>query len=854
MIRRTVLLGIVLAAWAAGRAGAATGPGGSGTKPAWSPPAEWIPEHGAASTTFAAAWTGAMVTGNGTMGAMVMGSAGTTPRAQEDRIYFSHSGLFLPVGTREVLPALGDFLGQMRQTIRTRGYSPALTSALAGAKEQGFPGLMYADPFLPALEFDVKLPAAGPVRNYLRTEDFATGEVTVRWTDDAGSYVRKLFISRAENVAVMWIGPAAGAEGPGGPEGPGGAAAPETRISCELWIPPIPGVPVRTYQLNNPTAAPAQGAARALIRSAADVNAQGITLHYEYREGGGAGYDAAVQVIVEGGTARAAEDRIAVQDARGVLVLLRIEPFAQTTSYSDERLRRSLEEITPSYAELLAAHRRIHEELFHRVALDLGGGAERRQTTETLLARANRGPANLPPALLEKLYDAARYELLCAAGARPPNLQGVWAATWAPTATQTGDYAFHGPFQLAVASALSCRTPELMAGVFHLADENLADWRKNARNLFGAGGVLVPPRQSSTGKSLEWSDRQPMGLCWTAGGAILAHWYWEQYLYTGDRRFLAEKAVPFMKQVAAFYEDFLFVDTTGKYRFSPSYSTDNAAGDNSTVDIMAATELLTNLIAACRELKIEPEGVARWRKMLEQMPEYLVAPNGELQEWALPGVMNKPMQRHIPHLYAVYPGRQFDPETTPELWKAARAAFETRFNQWFRPSANPGDMNAQPIHDRLLMGLCAARFGDGAEVGEVLARIAARNTYPSLMTQRYEDGRTFVADAGGALPEIVNAALLDSRPGRLDLLPALPPGLPAGEIRGLAARSAPGDGGGGRIEVRSLKWSPETVDVALVSTIDQKVEVRAPRGAAGAQKRLVALKANEVAVVHFALR
>ena len=60
------------------------------------------------------------------------------------------------------------------------------------------------------------------------------------------------------------------------------------------------------------------------------------------------------------------------------------------------------------------------------------------------------------------------------------------------------------------------------------------------------------------------------------------------------------------------------------------------------------------------------------------------------------------------------------------------------------------------------------------------------------MTQRYEDDKTFVVDGGGAIPEILNSCLLSSQPGKLELLPALPPNLPTGEIRGLAARSTGG--------------------------------------------------------------
>jgi alpha-L-fucosidase 2 len=819
-----------------------------------------IPDHGAASTSLATFWTGAFVTGNGTLGAMVMGggSSGTAeaPHPQEDTLYFSHHRLFLPVGTRAVVPLLADTLDDLRQTIRTRGYGPAMANAFAGAQKQQFPGLMYCDPFVPACEFKIKMSVAGTPRDYLRTENFQTGEVTVRWSDDGGRFLRKLFISRADSVAVLWIGPA--------PNTGNAELKTPNAISCDLWIPPVPSVPVRTFQQNNPAAAPADGAANALIKSTLDIDSSGMTMHNVYREGRGSGYDVAVRAVADGGMVTAADGKISVHSARSVLVLLRIEPFARAAPDTPAAVRAALDQLAPQYDALLAPHVKRHQELFNRSALDLGAPpADRQLTTDALLARAGHdakglGPADASPMLLERLYEAARYELICATGdgpdaVCPPNLQGLWAANWAPSVSLAGDYAFNAPLHLAIASALSCRTPELMQGVFQLAEDSLPDWQLNAQNLFGARGILVPLHQSSSGRNIQWSDRAPGGLCWTAGAALLAHWYYEYYLYTGDRQFLAQRAVPFMKQAALFYEDFLTLDASGKYRFSPSFSTDNAAGDNSTQDILAATELLTNLIAACGELGIEngPNGgVARWSRMLTRMPPCLVAPNGELQEWALKDVMNKPLQRHIPHLYAIYPGRLFDPETTPELWQASRAAWATRLHQWFRKPnlLAEAPANPQPIQDRLQMALCAARFGDGATALEILTRIAAKSTYPSLMTQRYEDDKTFVADGGGAIPEIINSCLVDSQPGRLDLLPALPAAWKTGEIRGLGARSL----GGAKLTITRLRWAPDAIDLELVSTRDQPLTLRLPR-TSQRPTALIMLQANRPGTFHFPL-
>jgi len=51
----------------------------------------------------------------------------------------------------------------------------------------------------------ITIAPAGEVRSYSRACDFRTGEITVRWTDDRGDWVRKAFVSRKDNVAVQLI-------------------------------------------------------------------------------------------------------------------------------------------------------------------------------------------------------------------------------------------------------------------------------------------------------------------------------------------------------------------------------------------------------------------------------------------------------------------------------------------------------------------------------------------------------------------------------------------------------------------------------------------------------------------------
>lgn len=91
---------------------------------------------------------------------------------------------------------------------------------------------------------------------------------------------------------------------------------------------------------------------------------------------------------------------------------------------------------------------------------------------------------------------------------------------------------------------------------------------------------------------------------------------------------------------------------------------------------------------------------------------------------------------------------------------------------------------------------------------------------PSLITSHNPNARTFNTDGNGGIPHIVNTMLVFSRPGCVELLPALPTEWPKGEICGVLAR--------GSITINRLAWdvANRTVRVSFTSRIDQTVKVR----------------------------
>ena len=48
----------------------------------------------------------------------------------------------------------------------------------------------------------------------------------------------------------------------------------------------------------------------------------------------------------------------------------------------------------------------------------------------------------------------------------------------------------------------------------------------------------------------------PHVIYWTDAAGWLASFYYDYYLFTGDEEFLRSRAIPFMKEVALFYEDY----------------------------------------------------------------------------------------------------------------------------------------------------------------------------------------------------------------------------------------------------------------------------------------------------------
>jgi len=751
-----------------------------------------VPDRGFISSQPAKTWEEGLICGNGTIGANALS------RPLNERVIFSHERLFLPMGAPVMPPDQSVRLFEIRRLIDKGLYKQAceLQSNLSGQD-----GFMYPDYYVPAFDLTIRTQAEGEVRNYARSVDFQTGETTVHWADDRGVFERRMFVSRAAGVAVLLL------------------TAPKAALDCRLAL--EPREPSDEFNADSDVN---KRSDQVFKEHVSDIKstAGDSWLTYSNRftkayPGSIHALESCARVVAMGGTSKAQDDGVLhVTGADRILLFVDIRLLYDPAKSMMEEMKHSLEELPADYADLLDRHARIHGEMFNRMRLDLGGGADHGRTTEELLELSSYEEMNR--ALIEKEFDAGRYNIISSTGALPPTLQGVWGGTYVPG--WASDFTHNGNVPSAIASYLMGNMPELMLAYTSYI-ESIVPWMEiNAKHLFGARGVVLPSRSTTHGFNNALNPNFAGGM-WVGGAGWAAHFFYDYYLYTGDREFLANRALPFMERAAVFFEDYLYEGPDGKWIFSPTQSPENTPGNsnsqasfNATMDVAVAKELLRNTIAASRELGCNEDKIPLWEEMLEKMPEYMIDDNGIIKEWLTPRLENRDSHRHSSQLYPLFDGMPEEIAQSPELQAAFRKSIEYKLDRHWKNNQR-GFMSFGLVQ----LGQAATSLGEGELAYHCLKHLVNRfwlNNLASMHNHR----SLFNMDISGGMPAVIIKMLAASEPGRIQLLPALPKAWPAGMIEGVLCR--------GQIEIQSLQWSPGKVLVNLMASRKQTVTLDIP--------------------------
>lgn len=812
-----------------------------------------VPKRGMCSTVPSRDAANALLSGNGKMWVDVFGH----PFAEH--VIFHHERILQPwKGAPLEAPKIASVLSEVRHLILSGQYNKALNLSLAAAENT--PTKPRTDNLRPHPAFEMQIDMGEPhaVHDYLRTTDFESGEVKITWTDGDGVWTRQTFVSRPDNVVVQLLTAPIRSTIDGTIQfnesgfftQPGFFDRPDEKLPPVVGWPPqgppasIPQPALVPHVMGWPFESEAvydPGAAQ--IRFGRSFDGNNFVLEGRYAvETGSPGYASVTRVILSGGSASMANEDVTVHKARSLLLITRIEVYPEVAQSDIETLKKTVDELPPDYPTLLDRHRLGQAQVIDRVQVDFGGGELRSMSGEELLTD-QRTRFGFNPALLEELFDMGRYWLYARTGDFPP----MWGH-------------ININVNLQNSSAVLGNLPETMAAYTHWVESLLPDCKENAANIFGARGALFGIHPTVEGDPLTHFAYTWPHHYWISGGGWMYSLMWDSYLATGDRVFLKRHVLPGLVELAQFYEDYLKeTESNGNYIFVPSYSPENCPPNteiapaviNATMDIAVCKEVFRHLIEGSQLLHVNSEDVPRWQAILAKLPPYLTDSDGALKEWAWPTIEEHLDHRHVSHLYGVWPGDEFTPDRTPELARAALLAARKRAQ---------GNASA---HGLLHRALSAARLKDPYLVNFDLKQILEQGYVNPSLTTRHNPYSFSAPDPQGALPTLIMEMLVYSRPGVIDLLPAMPDSLEKGSIKGVLCRT--------QAKIEDLTWDikRKEIDVTISSRVNQTIRmfvrrgierIEAPGGAlvapvrAGAEVCSVHLSSSNPVTLHIVVR
>jgi len=713
------------------------------------------PHHTLWYTGPARDWLEGLPVGTGRLAAMVMGTH------KRERIALNHEWIWKGTQRRRDNEPRAHLLPEVRELLLAGKYEEG-TKAGCDAFGLSKPGVNGVDPYQPAGDLYFEL-NHGCMAGYRRELDLKNAAVNV--TYHAGAAFKREVIAHLKEDLIL------------------------VRVSTDEAKPF--DITVWLDRNHDPDCALTFSATESTLAMDGDIT-DGIEFRVEGR------------VWHRDGAASVIDNRkVLVTGATEVIISVNIGTSSTGNDPAAECAAKTLPE-SPDWDALMASHVEEHSRHYGRLELDLPLD-EPDLPTDERMKRVRAGEAD--PALALLYFNFGRY-LLCASsanGSLPANLQGKWNEDLYPPwqADYHHDINLEMNYWIAEAGGMPDYAEALLQHIERLAPHA----KKAAKDLYGCRGVWFPITTDAWGRSTPESRGWAV---WTGAAAWLAQHMWWHYEYGRDNDFLLNRAYPFLKEVAVFYEDYLIEDAGGSLQIVPSQSPENrfVGGGapaslcvSATMDVQFVWDTLTHAVRASEILGVDADRREVWLDVLDRLPKMQIGSKGQLLEWNEEFEEQEPGHRHISHLFGLFPGEQITPDGTPELFAAARRSLELRLE------ASGGHTG----WSRAWVACCFARLGDGDSAFDHVERLVTDFATDTLLDLHPPRIFQIEGNLGGAAAVI--EMLLQSYHEEIHLLPALPSAWPEGKITGLRAR------GGYRVDV---EWSGGALTQAAITPVEDR--------------------------------
>ncbi len=719
-------------------------------------------------------WEEALPLGNSRLGAMVYG----TPQREE--LQLNEETIWGGGPYKNDNPKALQALPEVRRLVfeGKSGEADKLINETFFTKTHGMP-------FQTAGSVILNFPEHQTYQDYYRELDISKAVATTRYTVDGVNYTRETFVSFADNVAIMRI-----------------------TASKKGALHFVTGYANRAehkiFKKN-----------KVLVLEGKGSEHEGIA--------GKIIYQTHTFVKNEGGKVEVSDSTISVSGATEATVYISIGTNFKDyktigTGQAEKAANYLSAAIQKDYKLAIKKHSDIYATQFNRLKLDLGIIPEASQLNTN--QRITRFCVTQDPSLVALLFQFGRYLLICSSqpGGQPASLQGIWCNSMRPP--WDSKYTININAEMNYWPAEVTNLSETHLPFIQMVKELSESGRETAKVLYGAEG-WVAHHNTDIWRVTSPIDFAAAGM-WPTGGAWVSQHLWEHYLFTGDKKYLAD-VYPAMKGAADFFLTSLVQHPKyGWMVVSPSVSPEHGPiSAGCTMDNQLVFDILTRTALANEILGGDASYRARLLDMVKKLPPMQIGKYTQLQEWLEDKDYPKDEHRHVSHLYGLYPSDQISPYTTPQLFEAARNSLI------YRGDKATGWSIGWKVN-------LWARLLDGNHAYKIIKNmltLAENNnpegrTYPNMFTAH----PPFQIDGNFGLTAGVAEMLVQSHDGAVHLLPAIPDAWKTGSVSGIVAR--------GGFEI-AMKWqNGEVTEATVLSKLGGNLRLRsyAPLEATGLKK------------------